>query len=54
MRNEKIMSAKISGNHDDYFNHIIKRIEAAGKGLGKNIIIIDSYDGAIHSSNAKN
>ena len=54
VRNEKIMSAKISGNYDDYLYHIIKRSEEAGKDLGKNLIFIDSYDGAIHSSNAKN
>lgn len=53
-RNKKIMSAKICGNYVDYVEYTMRKKEEFGNLLDKNLIFLDSYDNAVHTSNARN
>jgi hypothetical protein len=43
-------AAKIDGTYSDYFDHMSKKFERKGHAMSGNIIVLDSYDGAEHST----
>jgi len=50
---EELMGAKLLGTYTDYKNMIIAKHNNSGRSTEYNTIIIDSYDGAIHSNTNK-
>jgi len=50
---EELMRAKLLGTYTDYKNIMIVKHNNSGRSTEGNTIIIDSYDGAIHSNTDK-
>jgi len=48
------MGAKLRGAYIDYKNIMIAKHNNSGRSTESNALIIDSYDGAIHSNTDKN
>ena len=49
----EINGAKISGKYEDYVNILLKQYDDRGIEVGKNAIVLDSYDGAEHHKTDK-
>ena len=50
---EELMGAKLRGTYTDYANMMIAKHSNSGRSIEGNALIIDSYDGAIHSNTDK-
>eukprot|EP00978_Attheya_sp_CCMP212_P014063 scaffold35698_cov63-Attheya_sp.AAC.6 len=47
---ESLMAAKIDGTFSDYVTHMTKNFETTGQSMVGPLIVLDSYDGAEHST----
>jgi len=50
---EELTGAKLRGTYTDYKNMMIAKHKNSGRSIEGNALIIDSYDGAIHSNTDK-